>query len=80
MFDDMGVTNCNEEAIELNSNVNVMIEAKKLRLSQDKCYKIQIAKQSINFRKWEINLKAHAEAMKSATQVKYFESNLLNPE
>ena len=80
MIDDiLGVTNCNEEAIELNSIVNVKIEAKKLRLSQDKCYKIHIAKQSNNFRKCEINLKAHDEAMKSATQAKYL-GDILNEE
>ena len=47
MIDDiLGVTKCNEEAVELNSIINVKIEAKKLRLSQDKCYKIHINKKS----------------------------------
>ena len=75
----MGVTNCDEEAIELNYIVNFKIETKKLRLSQDKCYKIQIEKKSNNFRKCEINLKAHDQAMKSATEAKYL-GDILNEE
>ena len=34
-------------AVHLDAIINVKIEAKKLRLSQDKCYKIHINKQPV---------------------------------
>ena len=47
MIDDiLGVTKCNEEAVELNAIINVKVESKKLRLSEDKCYRIHIGKNS----------------------------------
>ena len=80
MIDDiLGITNCNEEAIELNSIVNVKIETKKLRLSEDKCYKIHISKNPKKDRKCEIDLKVHDATMKSASEAKYL-GDILNEE
>ena len=80
MIDDiLGITNCNEEAIELNSIVNVKIEAKKLRLSEDKCYKIHITKTPQKDRKCEIDLNVHDATMKSASEAKYL-GDILNEE
>ena len=43
MIDDiLGVTKCNDEAVELNTIINVNVESKKLRLSEDKCYRIHM--------------------------------------
>ena len=67
MIDDiLGVTKCNEEAVELNSIINVKIEAKKLRLSHDKCYKIHINKKSEKAKHCEIKLKVHEKMMKTS--------------
>ena len=45
MIDDIvGVTSCSDEAIKLNSIINVKIESKKLRLSDSKCYRLHIDK------------------------------------
>ena len=80
MIDDiLGITRCNEEATELNSNVNVKIETKKLRLSHDKCYKIHISKKSLKARKCEIDLKVHDNVMKTASEAKYL-GDVLNEE
>ena len=80
MIDDiLGVTRCNEEAIELNSIVNVKIESKKLRLSHDKCYKIHIRRKSKPGDKCKVDLKVHNEDMKSAKEAKYL-GDIINEE
>ena len=80
MIDDiLGVTRCNEEAIELNSIVNVKIESKKLRLSHDKCYKIHIGRKSKPGDKCKVDLKVHNEDMKSAKEAKYL-GDIINEE
>ena len=80
MIDDiLGVTTCNEEAVELNSIINVKIEAKKLRLSHDKCYKIHINKKSEKAKHCEIELKVHEKMMKTASEAKYL-GDIINEE
>ena len=72
MIDDvLGVTRCNEEAIELNSIVNVKVETKKLRLSKDKCFKIHIGKRFKKTGKCKIDLKVHDDPMKATSEAKY---------
>ena len=72
MIDDiLGITNCNDEAIELNSIINVKVETKKLRLSKKKCYKIHIAKKTKDMRTCETDLMVHDGSMKSAFEAKY---------
>ena len=45
MVDDiLGVTVCGDDSVELNSIINCKIEAKNLKLSNKKCYKIHISK------------------------------------
>ena len=45
MIDDiLGLSSCGDESIELNALVNAKMENKKLRLSEDKCFKIHICK------------------------------------
>ena len=80
MIDDiLGITNCNDEAVELNSIINVKVETKKLRLSEKKCYKIHIAKKTKDVRKCETDLMVHDEPMKSASEAKYL-GDILNEE
>jgi hypothetical protein len=47
MIDDViGLSACGDDSIELNSIINAKIEMKKLRLSEEKCYKIHICKKT----------------------------------
>ena len=55
------------------------IEAKKLRLSQDKCYKIHINKKSGKSKHCEIELKVHDKRMKTASEAKYL-GDIINEE
>ena len=49
MIDDiLGLSSCGDESIELNALVNAKMENKKLRLSEDKCFKIHICKKCIS--------------------------------
>ena len=67
MVDDIvGVTKCSDESIELNSIINSKIEAKKLRLSNTKCFKIHISKKP---KKCIINLKAHDDGIKEVPPI-----------
>ena len=52
----------------MNAKLNMKIEAKKLRLSKDKCSHIHIAK---NKKKSLINLKVHEEKMKKSEKCSY---------
>ena len=63
----------------MNSIVNVKIESKKLRLSQDKCYKIHIGRKSKPGDKCKVDLKVHNEDMKSAKEAKYL-GDIINEE
>ena len=43
MIDDiLSVSNCNEKSVEMNAEINAFVEAKKLKLSEDKCSRIQV--------------------------------------
>ena len=69
MIDDIiAITNCNSNAIELNSIINVKIETKKLRLSESKCFKIHVSNKS---EKCKVDLKVGDKVMNSASQAKY---------
>ena len=47
MIDDvLGLAACGDQSIELNAIINSKMEHKKLRLSEDKCFKIHICKKS----------------------------------
>ena len=41
--DVIGVTSCSDEAVKLNSIINVKVESKKLKFSETKCFKIHIS-------------------------------------
>ena len=69
MIDDvLGMAKCGDESIELNSIINAKMEAKKLRLSDDKCYKIHICKAHSECSQI---LKVHDADMKNVTQATY---------
>ena len=74
MIDDLlGVTTCSDEAVKLNAIINVKIEAKKLRFSSDKCYKLHIGKKE----ECNHNLKAHDTDSKNVKTAKYL-GDILN--
>ena len=69
MIDDiMAISACGDDTIELNAIINAKIEAKKLRLSEDKCYKIHICKKT---NECSQNLKVHDGTMKTVKQATY---------
>ena len=69
MIDDiLGISNCGDESIELNAIINSKIEMKKLRLSDDKCYKIHICKKTDECSQI---LKVHEKPMKVKKQATY---------
>ena len=69
MVDDiLGVTTCCDETVELNSIINAKIEAKKLRLSETKCYKIHISKKQ---KVCSIRIKAHENDIKEVASAVY---------
>jgi hypothetical protein len=75
MIDDvLGISKCSDESIEMNSIINVKIEAKKLRLNEKKCYKIHIAKKS---NECKIKLKAHDKDIKDVKKAAYL-GDILN--
>ena len=66
MIDDiMAISTCGDDSIELNAIINAKIEAKKLRLSGDKCYKIHICKKT---NECSQVLKVHDGTMKTVRQ------------
>jgi hypothetical protein len=47
MIDDvMGMASCGDDSIELNAIINAKMETKKLRLGDDKCFKIHVFKKA----------------------------------
>ena len=69
MIDDvMGMALCGDNSIELNSIINAKMETKKLRLSEDKCFKIHICKKETNCPQV---LKVHEKDMKNASEATY---------
>ena len=69
MIDDvMGFASCGDESLELNAIINAKMEHKKLRLSQDKCFKIHICKKSDSCPQV---LKVHADDMKTVKHASY---------
>ena len=69
MIDDLlGMATCGDKSIELNSIINAKVESKKLRLSEDKCYKIHICKKKSLCTQV---LKVHDSTMKTVTQATY---------
>ena len=69
MIDDViGITKCSDEAIELNSIINVKMESKKLRLSNKKCFKLHIGK---NNSKCLVKLKAHDQPINEVKKATY---------
>ena len=75
MVDDIvGVTTCGDETVQLNSIINSKIEAKKLRLSEKKCYKIHISKKTQDC---SIIIKAHDVDIKEVESASYL-GDILN--
>ena len=69
LIDDIITINkCDSDAIEANAVVNMKIESKKLRLSQEKCAQIHVSK---NSDKCETHLKVHQDAMKKVQEGSY---------
>jgi hypothetical protein len=69
MIDDiLGMSSCGDASIELNAIINAKIESKKLRFSEDKCYKIHICKKTAECTQI---LKVHEHDMKLVKQATY---------
>ena len=69
MIDDvMGMSACGDDSIELNAIINAKIESKKLRLSEQKCFKIHMCKKT---EKCDQILKVHERDMKTVSQATY---------
>ena len=69
MIDDLlGMSACGDASIELNAIINAKIENKKLRLSEEKCYKIHMCKKTD---KCPQILKVHDHNMKTVSQATY---------
>ena len=69
MIDDvMGLAHCGDESIKLNAIINAKMENKKLRLGEDKCFKVHICKKD---EKCNQILKVHDANMKDASAVTY---------
>ena len=78
MVDDViGVTACSDEAIKLNAIINVKVESKKLRLSNDKCYKLHIGKKDSKLINCTHQIKAHEQNIKCVKSAKYL-GDILN--
>ena len=78
MVDDViGITTCSDEAVKLNAIINVKMESKKLRLSQDKCFKLHISKKKNN--QCSTILKSHEKDIKSVKSATYL-GDILNEE
>ena len=64
MVDDiLGVSRCGDNAIELNSIINAKLEAKKLRINQDKSFRILIKQKKMKI-PCPTELKVHNQIMK----------------
>ena len=68
IHDVMGMASCGDDSIELNAMINSKMETKKLRLGEDKCFKIHVCKSDKNCAQI---LKVHESEMKSATHATY---------
>ena len=69
MIDDvMGLASCGDDSIELNAIINSKMETKKLRLGEDKCFKIHVCKNKTNC---PPILRVHDQEMKSKTHATY---------
>ena len=69
MIDDIiGISCCGDDTIELNAIINTKIECKKLRLSEDKCYKMHICKKTSECSQ---ALKVHDKPMKTVKEATY---------
>ena len=69
MIDDvLGMASCGDQSIELNALINSKMECKKLRLSQEKCFKIHVCKADSNCPQV---LKVHDDPMKNVSQASY---------
>ena len=69
MIDDvLGMACCGDKSVELNAIINAKMETRKLRLSDDKCFKIHICKTST---KCTQVLKVHDLNMKTVSQATY---------
>ena len=74
MVDDLiGVSTCSDEAIKLNSIINVKIESKKLRFSKTKCFKLHISKKQTNCSN---KLKAHDDTISDVKKAVYLGDTL----
>ena len=62
------MANCGDDSIEMNALINSKMVTKKLRLSQDKCFKIHICKTGKNC---DQVLKVHEKNMKNVSQASY---------
>ena len=71
MVDDiMTIQKCSNDSVKINAVVNAFVEAKKLRLSKDKCHKIHIQKNN-NQNKECLKLKVHNEDMSDSAKERY---------
>ena len=69
MIDDvMGMASCGDNSIEMNAIINSKMEIKKLRLSEEKCFKIHICKSD---KLCLQQLKVHDKYMKNVSQATY---------
>ena len=69
MIDDvLGMATCGDDSIEMNAVINAKMESKKLRLSEDKCFKIHICRTG---KMCTQQLKVHNNDMKSVSQATY---------
>ena len=70
MVDDiLAVQKCSKDVIKINAVVNAFVESKKLKLSENKCQQIHIAKKT-NIEKECAILKVHEEQMQKSTKQK----------
>ena len=71
MVDDVcSINECHTDSVEANAIINVKMEMKKLRLSQDKCSQIHIGKKKEDL-SCKTNLKVHQNLMKKASSGPY---------
>ena len=71
MVDDiLAVQKCSKDVIKINAVVNAFVESKKLKLSENKCQQIHIAKKT-NIEKEYAILKVHEEQMQKSNKQKY---------
>ena len=62
------MSSCGDNSIEINAMINAKMETKKLRLSEDKCFKIHISKNGCFCPQ---QLKVHDNEMKNVSQATY---------